>query len=183
MAQWKVAFLAVNYFDWFALPLRYELDLTELKRKYYQKSRTLHPDRHTLADAELQADMLQQASYNNEAYKTLSDPERRLYYLLAHFEKLAPEGENSVPQAFLMEMMDFNEALMELQVDYSGGQAEALADQIQAYSQSLLEDLQALLAAPDFSKLNEAEWAAIGDLYLKQKYLSRLREQMSALEP
>ena len=108
-----------NYFEFYGLPESLELDEHLLKKKFYAHSRSFHPDFHTLASEEEQEKMLLQASLNNIAYKTLASFDSRLKHLLTLHGKLETEGENKVPQDFLMEMMDLNEGLMELEMEPS----------------------------------------------------------------
>ena len=57
------------------------------------------------------------STVNNKAYQVLSDPQKRLHYIL-ELKGVFKEGENYLlPQTFLMEMMEVNEDLMDLQFE------------------------------------------------------------------
>jgi len=101
-----------DYFDLFGLPARFSLDIEQLGRAYRDLQAIVHPDRFVNApDAERRASM-QQAVQANEAYQTLKDPVRRAAYLLRR-QGIDPEFETntSMPAAFLMEQMEWREAI------------------------------------------------------------------------
>lgn len=171
-----------NYFEWFGLNPSLSIDEGQLKRSFYQKSKSVHPDFHTLADSDAQEAVLQQASYNNVAYKTLKDFDPRLRYVLDLYGYLPEEGKASVPQEFLMEMMDFNEFIMELEMDYDADEAQKVLDKLKELDQSLNLNIKDILDLDDLSKLNPAQWEALRDYYLKKRYLWRLEENIDKMK-
>ena len=171
-----------NYFEWFGLNPSLSIDEGQLKRSFYQKSKSVHPDFHTLADSDAQEAVLQQASYNNVAYKTLKDFDPRLRYVLDLYGYLPEEGKASVPQEFLMEMMDFNEFIMELEMDYDADEAQKVLDKLKELDQSLNHNIKDILDLDDLSKLNPAQWEALRDYYLKKRYLWRLEENIAKMK-
>ncbi len=72
----------LDYFSFFGLPRRLNLDLALLERKFYRLSRKLHPDRYAGAGAEEQQRSLEKSSRLNDAYRILKDPIARTKYLL-----------------------------------------------------------------------------------------------------
>src|SRR5882724_6215978 len=74
--------LPVNYFSFFGLPRKLNLDVSRLERDFYQLSRKLHPDLNARADKREQEWSLEQSSLLNDAYRTLKDPIKRTQYLL-----------------------------------------------------------------------------------------------------
>ena len=108
----------MNYFEFFEIPISFKVDEAALKRIFYANSKKYHPDFYTLESEEKQAEILELSTLNNQAYKTLSDFDKRMKYILDLKEILAEEGQNQLPQSFLMEMMDINEVLMELEFDF-----------------------------------------------------------------
>ena len=108
----------MNYFAFFGLPEQLNIDQARLKTTFYENSKKFHPDFYTLASSEEQLSALENSTYNNEGYKVLQNFDSRLKYFLEINNQLAEEGQNQIPQDFLMEMMDFNEQLMELEFDF-----------------------------------------------------------------
>jgi len=72
----------VDYFRFFGLPRKLELNVKELERDFYRLSRQLHPDKYArVSDRERQW-ALSRAVTVNDAYRTLRDPIARTEYLL-----------------------------------------------------------------------------------------------------
>src|SRR6204780_3487229 len=72
----------VDYFTFFGLSRKLNLDVTALEKDFYELSRKLHPDLNGRAGSQEQEWSLQQSSLLNDAHRTLKDPIRRTEYLL-----------------------------------------------------------------------------------------------------
>lgn len=170
----------MNYFEFYEIPVSFKVDEHLLKRRYYEISRSSHPDFHTLSSEEQQEEALHRSTLNNQAFKTLTDFDQRLKYILDLFGKLKGEGENKVPQDFLMDMMDINESLMELEMDPSEEKLSILARDIKSIETTLHQELTPLLEK-EVNTLSESEWTAISEYFLKTRYLGRLKENLDRL--
>jgi molecular chaperone HscB len=71
-----------NYFSFFGLPRKLNVDLAGLEREFYKLSRKLHPDIYARASDKEQEWSVEQSSRLNDAYRTLRDPIARTEYLL-----------------------------------------------------------------------------------------------------
>lgn len=71
-----------DYFSFFGLPRKLNIDVVALEREMFNLSRQLHPDRYANASEEEQTWSLEQTSKLNDAYRTLRDPVARTEYLL-----------------------------------------------------------------------------------------------------
>jgi molecular chaperone HscB len=71
-----------DFFSFFGLPRKLELDEVALEREFYVLSRKLHPDVYSRASAREQSWSLEKTSQLNDAYRTLKDPLSRTEYLL-----------------------------------------------------------------------------------------------------
>jgi len=71
-----------DFFSFFGLPRRLEMEEAALEREFYALSRKLHPDVYSRASAREQAWSLEKTSQLNDAYRTLKDPISRTEYLL-----------------------------------------------------------------------------------------------------
>jgi len=83
----------VDYFSYFGLPPKLNLDVTTLEKDFYQLSRKLHPDLNARAGSKEQEWSLEQSSRLNDAYRTLKDPIKRTQYLL-HLEGIQLEEQS-----------------------------------------------------------------------------------------
>lgn len=168
----------MNYYEFYDLPVQPSVDQALLKKRFYQKSKEYHPDFYTLADDSKQAEVLELSSLNNQAYKTLADDDQRLKYFLEYHEALADEGQNQVPQAFLMEIMDINENLMELQFDEDPDLRKQTSAMIDELEETLANQARPLLEV-DYTEGDHAdELNRLKEYYLKHRYLLRIREKL-----
>ena len=171
--------LAVKYFELYDLPVSFLLDSKALKRKFYQLSKQFHPDFYTLESEEKQAEILELSTVNNEAYKTLSDFDKRMEYILKEKGIYGEEGKNRVPQDFLMEMMDINEALMELEFDFDQATFEKAKQNIKDLEAELYNEILATLKNYDNETATAEELEQIKDFHFKRKYLLRIQNNLS----
>ncbi|MEO0778490.1 MAG: Fe-S protein assembly co-chaperone HscB [Bacteroidota bacterium] len=169
----------MNYFEFYELPLRFELDTAALQQRFYANSKKYHPDFYTLTDAAKQAEILELSTLNNEAYQTLRDPDRRMAYLLRLQGALGDEGQNKIPQDFLMEVMDLNETLMELEFDYDAAAYERVRGEVAALEEALWRAIAPRVVAYRGEAGQAADLEAIKNYYLKKRYLLRIRENLN----
>lgn len=169
-----------DYFAFYDLPVSFNPDTALVKQKFYAMSKKYHPDFYINEDAEKQAEVLELSTVNNKAYQVLTDPQKRLNYILELKGKLV-EGEHYVlPQTFLMEMMDVNESLMDLQFDPDANRLAELKKEVQGIEKGITDKIAALTASFDQKDAAGQERAldAIKDLYYRNKYLLRIRESI-----
>lgn len=72
----------VDYFRFFGLPHKLNVNTKELERDFYKLSRKLHPDHYGNASEQERAWSLEKTARLNDAYRTLRDPIERTRYLL-----------------------------------------------------------------------------------------------------
>jgi molecular chaperone HscB len=155
----------VDYFTFFGLPLKLNLDVSILEKDFYDLSRKLHPDLNANSGSEEQEWSLEQSSMLNDAYRTLKDPIKRTQYLLrlegveleeqskTATEQARATGEikkQIVPPDLLEEVFELNMQLEELRMDAKTGEDDpALVAEIgkqklalEAKYEALLQELQ-----------------------------------------
>jgi molecular chaperone HscB len=127
----------VDYFAFFGLPRKLNVDVPRLEREFYELSRKLHPDLNARADKREQEWSLEQSSLLNDAYRTLKDPIKRTQYLLglegveleeqskSATEKARAAGEvkkQIVPPDLLEEVFELNMQLEEARMNKKMGE-------------------------------------------------------------
>jgi DnaJ-domain-containing proteins 1 len=170
----------MDYFDFYEIAPSFQIDEGALKKLFLQKSREYHPDFFTMASEEKKNEILLLSSKNNEAYKILSNLDRRMKYILDEKNVLKGEGQDKLDQVFLMDMMDINESIMELQFDPDANAKAKINEQVGEIESNLFQSIQALLTQ-DFNSLSEDNFNTFKQYYLKKKYLKRLLEQLDKL--
>lgn len=150
----------VDYFTFFGLPRKLNLDVPSLEKDFYEMSRKLHPDLNARAGSQEQEWSLQQSSLLNDAYRTLKDPIQRTQYLLRlegveleEQSKAATEQARSsgqlkkqiVPPDLLEEVFELNIQLEELRMQKKMGEDDpALIEEIGRQKLELDEKQEAL---------------------------------------
>src|SRR5580704_298805 len=183
----------VDYFSFFGLPPKLDLEVKILEKDFYDLSRRLHPDLNARADSKEQEWSLEQSSLLNDAYRTLKDPIKRTEYLLhlegveleeqskSATEKARATGETKkqiVPPDLLEEVFELNMQLEELRMNKKMGDDDpALIEEIgkqklalEAKHEALLDELRThwnawdlLLDRSDTDPASTAERAQIRD--------------------
>ena len=154
--------LPVDYFTFFGLPRKLNLDVAALEKEFYELSRRLHPDLNVLFDKKEQEWSLEQTSQLNDAYRTLKDPIRRTEYLLqlegieleeqskSATEKARATGQvkkQVVPPDLLEEVFELNLQLEELRAQKKLGEDDpALIEELGKQKLELEEKQEALLS-------------------------------------
>lgn len=157
----------VDYFTFFGLPPKLDIDIAALEKDFYELSRKLHPDLNARAGSQEQEWSLEQSSLLNDAYRTLRDPIKRTQYLLklegveleeqsnAATERARATGEikkQIVPPDLLEEVFELNMQLEELRLNQKMGDddSDLIAEinkqktALEAKHESLLQELQSL---------------------------------------
>lgn len=126
-------------FALFGLPRRFAQERAVLDARWRELQAEVHPDRFAAEGAASQRVALQWAVRVNEAYQRLKDPLKRAAYLceLAG-QRVDAENNTAMPGAFLMQQMEWREALEEAA---SVAQVEVLADQVAAHRRESLAAL------------------------------------------
>ncbi len=168
-----------NYFELYHLPVTFHPDQVEIKSKFYELSRLYHPDRFSRSGAAELTKALQLSATNNEAYKTFKSPDATMAYILRMHNLLADDEKYALPPAFLMEMMDINEAVSEYEIDPDNKDARNMAITALSEQLELWEDATAIMVDrwEKGDKTNEL-LLEIKDQYFRKKYLLRIKERI-----
>ena len=119
--------LSANFFELFGLPVRFALDKVALDKAYRDLQAQVHPDRFADAGAAEQRVSMQWATRANEAYNTLRKPLKRArYFLELRGVDLATESNTAMPTDFLIEQMEWREAVDEARKGGDHHELEAL---------------------------------------------------------
>ncbi|MDR6215519.1 Fe-S protein assembly co-chaperone HscB [Paracidovorax wautersii] len=101
-------------FELFDLPRRFAQDRSAVDARWKELQREAHPDRFAAQGAAAQRLAMQWSVRINEAYQRLKDPLRRAAYLCElHGAPIQAEDNTAMPAAFLMQQMEWREALEE----------------------------------------------------------------------
>ena len=168
----------MNYFEFFEVRPAFFLDEALLRKRFIANSRQYHPDFHSDLSVEEQDRVNLLSTINNQGYKILSDWDLRMEHILQLHEQLTNQNE-TLSADFLMEMMEINEAIMDLQLDFDEEGLEKVKSDLTAYETELLESINPSLLAFDNQLFDQKTLENIKIFYLKRRYLLRIRQQLS----
>jgi len=165
-----------DYFQFFGVPRRLQLDRTELEKKFYQLSRKLHPDLYARASAQEQQWSLEKSSLLNDAWRTLRDPLARTEYLLElqgiRLEEQSRDATDAavasgtakqqiMPPDLLEEVFELNMQLEEMRMAHASGEDDpALKADLQAAQRNFESQME---AAMQQLRALWAEWDSAAD--------------------
>ena len=171
------ASFAADHFSLFGLPRRFRIDRSSLDSAWRELQAKVHPDRFAAgSDAEKRV-ALQWASRVNEAYRVLRSPLQRAKYLceLAGHD-IQAENNTAMAPAFLMQQMEWREALDEARASSSHDAFDALSAQLDDARDEMVDILTRLLDSnpPDIGTAvsRVREWM----------FIERLGEELQAAQ-
>lgn len=144
--------LQASDFELFGLPLAFALDRSKLDLQWKSLQREAHPDRFASERAASQRVAMQWSVRINEAYNRLKDPLKRAAYLCElHGAAVNAENNTSMPPAFLMQQMEWREALDDCKalknLDTKITALEALLEEVDASHAQVLAQAAHLMDA------------------------------------
>ena len=183
----------VDYFTFFGLPPKLNIDVPALEKDFYEFSRKLHPDLSARASSQEQEWSLEQSSLLNDAYRTLRDPIKRTQYLLrlegveleeqskAATEQARASGEvkkQIVPPDLLEEVFELNMQLEQLRMNKKMGEDDPnLTKEIEQHKVMLEGKHEALL---EELKTHWQEWDALIERNHSSKAPAEERQKITA---
>lgn len=169
----------VNYYELYGLNPSFHTDKEAVRKKFYELSRQFHPDRFAQGGSDAMDEALKMSAMINDGYKILKDDDALVQYLLQLHGLLAPEEKYALPPAFLMEMMELNEALSDFELDGNEASKQAAIDSWKEQEEAISTTLNTLTARYDNGDNNHELLLQIKDYYFRKKYLLRIQERIA----
>jgi molecular chaperone HscB len=174
-----------DYFTCLGFPRRLMLDRQKLEAKFYELSRTFHPDFYQTKSADEQTISLSNAAVLNTAYRTLRDPIQRAEYLLALETGSVKDIRTSPPADLFEEILDLQDTLEEYRAsERDSDQGHRLRATLQTEQESLerrKEGMEAQLRQlfADWDKLQDAGEATSLARVERDRILKQMRDLLS----
>jgi molecular chaperone HscB len=166
----------MNYFELYQIPISFQLNKALVKEKYFALSRKFHPDFYGNGTADEQAEALEMSSLVNKAFKTFSNLDLTIKYILELKGLLEEEEKYQLPNDFLMEMMDLNEQLDEA----DSNSKESIKNSISNYQSEIYQEVKSIIETENFNALTETDLLKVKEYYFKKKYLNRILESIKS---
>lgn len=142
-----------NHFELFHLPQRFAIDMTALDKAYREVQNRVHPDKFSNATDTEKRVAMQWATRANEAYQTLKNPYKRAAYLCElNGINLQTESNTAMPADFLMQQMEWREALEEAKAEKDVDALDALNGDLQNARKAEVAHIGERLDAHDFAE-------------------------------
>lgn len=164
-------------FALFGLPRQFVVDLSDLEANRTALQAKVHPDRFSTEGAAAQRLSMQWAVRVNEAYQRLKDPLKRAAYL-CELQGVAVQAENNtaMPVGFLMQQMEWREALDEAQTVQA---LETIYDEV---SQVKSAQLQSLAKTMDEKKDWTDASQQVRALMFIDRFMQDVNQRIESLE-
>ena len=166
-----------NHFELLGLPIAFRIDPAQLEQRYRELQTRVHPDRYAASPEAERRLAMQWATRANEAYRTLREPVDRARYLLGlkGFDT-GEETNTAMPPDFLMQQMEWREAVAEAR-----GENDSHA--LQALRESIAEGRQEMARLLERAIDKESNYDAGCSLVRKLRFLEKLDQEIDeALE-
>ena len=169
--------LSDDDFTIFGVPRRFAQERSQLDQRWRQLQAEVHPDRFAAEGAGAQRLAMQWAVRVNEAYTRLKDPLARASYLCElRGAAIDAERNTAMPPAFLMQQMEWREALDEAK---DAAAVERLDAEIATAEQALLAAVERKLDADGDAPAAAADVRA---LMFVRRFREDLDRRLEALE-
>jgi molecular chaperone HscB len=168
----------MNYFELFQIPVQLKVDKNEIRKKFFELSRASHPDYFVNNPSGEQQTALESSALLNKAFKTFSNADETIKYVLEQKGLLETDEKYALPPSFLMEMMELNEELAEAQTGDAAASAK-LEAQIKQLQNELYEPVAGIIENYQEGVTTEKELLQVKEYYFKKKYLLRLQHQLN----
>jgi molecular chaperone HscB len=167
----------MNYFDLYEMPISLQVNKKYLQDKYFELQKKYHPDFFSNESEEEQANVLEISSMINKAYKTFQNDDETIKYVLQLKELLEEEEKYHLPSEFLTEMMELNEAIMDVD-DSSLEETETKISQLEKH---LYDKVQNIIEYYNEDTTTDEQLLQVKDYYYKKKYLKRILERLEGM--
>ena len=161
----------MNYFALFDLPIGFKVDTNKLRAAFMDIQRASHPDKFAQSNSYEQDEALERSALANKGFSLLNNKDQLLPYVLELKEIITPDEKFALSPAFLMEMMELNEAWMEADDEASKQQ---ILGQIKAIQDEILEPIKDFLEMDQIDTISQEAMLQIKEYYYKKKYLDRI---------
>ena len=163
-----------DFFRLFNLPSRYQIDSAALEQSYRALQAQVHPDKFAHLSEHERRMAMQWATRANEGYQTLRSPLNRARYLLSlHGVDTQEDSNTAMPVDFLMQQMEWREALEETKQTKNSTALEEMEQRVQHEVRFLQQQL-----AIDIDDTHD--YAAASGIVRKLKFLEKLAEEISS---
>ena len=165
--------MAMTYFELFEIPVQLKVNTVSLSKKFFELSKKYHPDYFANENDEAQSEALEKSAFLNKAFQ---NPDATIKYVLQEKGLLEEEEKYELPPAFLMEVLEINEQLMDAGDEPVKDSLELTIKDLQT---NIYEPVKEIVQNYKEGSTTEEELLQVKEYYYKKKYLDRIYRQLS----
>ena len=163
--------LQSNDFELFGLPVQFSQDRTAIDARWKELQSQAHPDKFAAHGAAAQRVAMQWSVRINEAYQRLKQPLSRASYVCElHGAPIQAENNTAMPTVFLMQQMEWREALDEANTSAA---IEEIAATVSKNGRELLSKIEHMLDT-------EKNFTAAAQLVRSLMFIERFASEVDA---
>src|ERR1035437_2483699 len=167
-----------NHFELFHLPQRFAIDMAALDSAYHEVQNQVHPDKFVNATNAEKRVAMQWATRANEAYQTLKRPLQRARYLCElNGVDLQIESNTAMPREFLMQQMEWREALDDAKIAKDVEALDKLEHEILSARKNMVQQIGTLLDERMFAEAAQG----VRKLMFLEKFWEELSDILHAM--
>ncbi len=168
-----------NHFALLQMTPAFAIDAAALDAAYRELQGRVHPDKFASATDTEKRVAMQWATRANEAYQTLKNPLKRAAYLCElNGVDLGIESNAAMAPAFLMQQMEWREALDDARDGRDLGALDKLESELRAERQRQLNDIGSLLDGGQYPQAGER----VRQLMFVERFGEEVARAFEALE-
>ena len=164
----------MTLFQLYNLTISFNPDKGLVKQQYFQLSRKYHPDIFSNGTDEEKEEALQLSSLINKGYKIFNNQDETIKYVLQLKGLLQDEEKYALPNAFLMEMMELNEELMDAKMNEDEATLENIKLAIHKFELLIYEPIKEIIESNSIDNITHEKCLEVKEYYFKKKYLARI---------
>ena len=161
----------MNYFALFGLPIGFQVDTNKLRAAFMDIQRASHPDKFAQSNAYEQEEALERSALANKGFSLLNNKDQIMPYVLELKGIIDLDEKYALSPAFLMEMMELNEAWIEADDETA---KQSILSQIKAIQDEILEPIKSYLEMDQIDSISQEAMLQIKEYYYKKKSLDRI---------
>lgn len=162
----------MNYFELFDMPMAPTVNKALLAERYFALQKKSHPDFFSQATEAEKEQALDQSADINKAFTIFRDDQKTIEYFLQVTGHIAADEKYALDPAFLMEMMEMNETLMEVD---EGEARKRVVD----YEATLYDEISPILQDYQAGEQDAGKMELLKGYYYKKKYLRRILDRLA----
>jgi molecular chaperone HscB len=166
----------LSFFELFGVQPGYDVDPAQIRKKYFDLARHIHPDRMGPGSEEVQRLSMRVSAQINQAFQVLLDPVLRAEYLLELAGGKSAADDTQVPQEVLLETLTLREEIEDAKKAGDQAALAGLRQQVQSRFQATLEEIASLARRlPGTSEMRTDLRSKLNAIRYYRKMLERLQ--------